>query len=82
MIFEAALQGVDVTKTEGETPVENKLKTDEKEIFFKDPSAYEHMSREEKEKETRRIKGILSQMIYDPEKKCSAPKKIFSGMRV
>ena len=82
MIFEAALQGVDLTKivTEKlEDPVKSPVTDD---VFFKDPSEYAHMTQEEKEKETKRLKGILSQMIYDPNEKTKAPRKYFSGMRI
>ena len=83
MIFEAALQGVDLSKLDETTPEkpEKKFETGD-EVFFKDPSAYDHMTQEEKEKETQRLKGILSQMIYDPNEKTKAPRKYFSGMRM
>lgn len=86
MIFEAALQGIDLREKLGiEEP---EVKTPKKKDFmdgspiFKDPDAYKGMTDEEKEAETQKMMRFLKGMVHDPEDKLRAPRKYFSGMRM
>jgi len=84
MIFEAALQGVDLTdKADPKVPDSPKQSNFmDGQPIFKDPSAYKDMTDEQKEKETQKMMRFLKGMVHDPKDKLKSPRKYFSGMRM
>lgn len=84
MIFEATLQGVDLKDVPDEPVPEESDASGlniPRKAYFQDPSKYEGMTEEQKEAETQKLMKTLKHMVYDPEEKCTSPRKIFSGMR-
>lgn len=58
--FQAALQGIDLKKSMKKSKKSHSPAQEESEEYlFKDPSAYEKMTQEEREAETQRIMGKL-----------------------
>ncbi|MGW8180913.1 MAG: hypothetical protein ACWGQW_19455 [bacterium] len=84
MVFQAALQGVDLREKLGIETDETPKKTDfmDGSPIFKDPEAYKDMTDEEKEAETKRMTRFLKGMVHDPKDKLKAPRKYLSGMRM